>query len=99
MREEARFDAAEDDRAIAEELSARFGKAAGQLVRGIDVEPKELVPRRPLERDDLQIRIGGNRGADEAHLVARLAFDVEDFLTSVAHVDQRLLRVVLFDLL
>ena len=37
--------------------------------------------------------------ANEAHLVARLAFDVEDFLAAVAHVDERLLRVVLLDLL
>ncbi len=54
-----------------------------------------MFVRRSLQRDELEVRVGFDRRADEAHLVARLAFDVEDFLTSVADVDERLLRVVL----
>ena len=37
--------------------------------------------------------------ANERHLGARLAFDVQNLLAAVAHVDERLLRVVLLDLL
>ena len=62
-------------------------------------EAEELVLGRALQRDELEIRVRPRRRANEPHLVARLAFDVENLLATVAHVDERLLRVVLLDLL
>ena len=49
---------AEDDRAIAEQLGARLRKAGRQIVRAVDVQAKELVLRRALQHDELQVRIG-----------------------------------------
>ena len=62
-------------------------------------EAQELVLRRALQRDELKIRVRLDRGANEPHLVARLAFDVENLLAAVAHLHERLLHVVLLDLL
>ena len=99
MREETRLDAAEDDRAIGIELAARRREAAGEFLRAIDVQPEELPVRGALQRHELEIRVRRDRGAHEAHLVARLAFDVEDLLARVPDAHERLLRVVLRDLL
>src|SRR5213075_2096489 len=83
---------------IAEQLRTRFREARFELVRRVDAEPIELVLRGPLQGDNLQVRIRFDRGANEAHLVARLAFEIEDLLASITYVDERLLRVVLLDL-
>ena len=80
-------------------LGARLRKSAEQLVGRVDVEAQKLVLGRALQRDELEVRVRLDRGANEAHLVARLALDVEDLLAAVAHVDERLLRVVLLHLL
>ena len=45
----------------------------------------------------MQVVVFGDGAADELHLEARLAFEVEDLLLAIAHVDQRLARVVLGD--
>src|SRR5699024_10823620 len=62
-------------------------------------EAQELVLGGALQCDDLNVRIRFDGGANEAHLVARLALDVENLLTAVANVDEHLLSVVLRDLL
>ena len=99
VREEARLDAAEDHRAVAEQLGARFREAGRQLVGAVDVQAEKLVLGGPLQRDELEVRVGFDGRANEAHLRARLALEIENLLTPVAHVDERLLRVVLRDLL
>ncbi len=99
MREEARLDVADDQGAVAKELGAGLGKSARELVRRVHVQTKKLVFGRTLQRDELQARVGLDGGADEAHLVAGIALHVEDFLATVANLDERLLRVVLLDLL
>ncbi len=99
VREEARFHIAEDDRAIAEQLGPRLREARHEIVGAVYVQAVELVLRGPLERDDLQVRVGFDGGTDELHLGARRALEVQHAFAVVAHVDERLLRVVLRDLL
>src|SRR5690606_16222954 len=88
-------DAAEYDRAIREQLLARGRKPAEQLARAVHVQTHELVRSHPLERDDLKIAVRCNGTSQELELPARLAFEVEDLLPRVAHVNQRFLLVVL----
>ena len=47
----------------------------------------------------VEVLVVVDRAPDELHLEARLAFVVEDLLAAVAHLDQRVARVVLRDLL
>ena len=47
--------------------------------------------------DHQQVLVVGDGAAQELHLEARLALEVEDPLALVAHVDQRLAHVVLRD--
>ena len=58
-----------------------------------------LVLGRALQDDDLQVLVVLDRAADELHLEPRLAFEVEDLLAPVVHLDERVARVVLRDLL
>ena len=78
MREIARFDTAEDEASIFEELLARFGEAARKLFGIIDVETQEFALRGALQTDDLQILVIRDGAADELELEARLAFEVQD---------------------
>ncbi len=61
----------------------------------IDAEAQVLVVRGALQDDELEVRIGVHRAADETDLGARLALEVEDLLAPVADVDHRLAGVVL----
>ena len=53
---------------------------------GSPSEAHELVVRGALQRDDLQVLVVGDGAAQELHLEARLAFEVEDLLARVADV-------------
>ena len=55
--ERAGLDAAENQAAVREQLVARLGKPAGELLGRVDQQPVELVVRRPQERDDLQVLV------------------------------------------
>ena len=61
-----------------------LGKPAGQLLRVVHVEAQELVLRRALQADHLQVLVLGHRAPDELQLEARLALEVEDLLAAVA---------------
>ena len=98
-RERRRFDAAQDDRAIGEQLFARLREPADQFVRRRDVAPPVLVLGGALQDDDLHVLVVLDRAADELHLEPRLAFEVQDLFLPVAHLDERVARVVLGDLL
>ena len=97
-RERRGLDAAEDDRAIREQLFARLREAADQLVGAADVEPQVLVFGRPLQDDDLQVLVVLDGAADELHFEARLALEVEHLLAAVGDLDERVAHVVLRDL-
>src|SRR6185503_7634654 len=75
--EGGRLDTAENQPLEREQLVARLREAAEQLVRRVHVETEELVVRRALQRDDLQVLVVGHGAADELHLRARLALEVE----------------------
>ena len=70
-RERARFDAAEHDRAIAEELSAGRRKASGELLGTIDVEPQELVFGGALQHGGRVVE-RGDLGADGGQRLLRV---------------------------
>ena len=74
-----------------------FGNPAASSIRRCRVEPEELVLGRALERDQLQVRVVLDRAADELHLEARLAFEIEDRLLAIADVDVDVALVVLRD--
>ena len=99
-REGAGLDAAENQAAVLEQLVARLREAADQFVRILRLvaeEPHVLVVGGALQRDDLEVLVVGHGAAQELHLEARLAFEVEDALARVADVHQRLAHVVLRD--
>ena len=83
--------------AVGEQLVARLGKRAGELLRRVEQEPVVLVVRRPQERDDLQVLVLVDGAVQELQLVARLAFEVQDLLGAIVDVDERLALVVLRD--
>jgi hypothetical protein len=93
--EEARLHAAQDEAAVLEELLARLGEPARQLVRVVHVQAQELVLRRALQADHLQVLVVGHGAAEELQLEARLAFEVEDLLAAVHDLDGHVLLVVL----
>ena len=95
--ERARLDAAEHEAAVAEQLLARLRKSADQLVLVVDADAQVLVVGRPLQGHELQVLVIGHRAPDELHLEARLALEVQNLLFQVAHVDERLARIVLRD--
>ena len=85
------------ERAIREQLLARLREPGDELVGIVDAQPDVLVVGRALQHDEQQVRIVLHGAADEAHLGARLALEVENLLRAIAHVDHRLARVVLGD--
>ena len=94
--ERARFDAAENQAAVGEQLLARLRKAREQLLGIVDVEqPHVLVVRRALQRDDREVLVLVDRAPEELHLRPRLPFVVEHLLAAVGDVDERFARVVL----
>ena len=97
MREIARFDTAEDEASIFEELLARFGEAARKLFGIIDVETQEFALRGALQTDDLQILVIRDGAADELELEARLAFEVQDFGPFVLDIDELVALIILRD--
>ena len=98
-RERRRFDAAEDQRAVLEQLVARLREAADQLFGAADVLPVVLVLGGAQQADDLQVLVVLHGAADELVLGPRLALDVERLLDAVHHLDERVAVVVLRDLL
>ncbi len=87
----------EHDSPVAEELLARLGKTARQLLRVVHVEPQELPFRGPLKADQLQVLVLRDRAADELELESRLPLEVEDLLAAVLDLDELLARVILGD--
>ena len=85
------------ERAIGEQLLARLRKAGDQLVGAIDAQPQVLVVGGADQAGDDDVVAFGNGAADELVFEARLAFEVENLLLAIAHVDQRFARVVLGD--
>ena len=94
-REVVRLDAAEDETAVLEQLGAGARKAAGQIVRAVDIEPHELVLGGPLQDGDLQVLVVLDRPAQELDLETRLALEVENLVAPIVDRDQRLADVVL----
>ena len=90
-----RLDRAEHHAAVLEQLVAGLGEAADQLLGVVDLEPQVLVVGGALQHDQLQLLVVGERAAQELHLEARLALEVEDLLAAIADVDQRVAAVVL----
>ncbi len=90
-----RLDAAEDETAVLEELVAGLGEAAHEFLGVVDLEAQVLVVGGALQHDELQLLVVGEGAAQELHLEARLAFEVEDLLAPVAHVDEHVAGVVL----
>jgi hypothetical protein len=82
-REGGGFDAAEDDRAVREQLLARLREAAEQLVLVADVAAPVLVLGGPQQDRDLQVLVVLDRPPDELHLDPGLAFEVEDLFTPI----------------
>src|SRR5690606_17354415 len=80
-----------------EQLLPGLRETAHQLFRAVDGEAQVLVLRSALEYDELEVLILAHGAAQKADLVARLALEVQDLLALVAHVDERVLRVVLED--
>jgi hypothetical protein len=73
----------QDEAAVLEELLARLGEPARQLVRVVHVQAQELVLGRALQADHLQVLVVGHGAAEELQLEARLALEVEDLLAAV----------------
>ena len=90
-----RLDAAEHQAAILEQLVARLREAADELLGVVDLEPQVLVVGGALQHHQLQLLVVGQRPAQELHLEARLALEVEDLLAPIAHVDEHVAGVVL----
>ena len=99
-REDAGFDAAEDQAAVLEQLFARLREPADELfgiLRLVAEQPHVFVVGRALQRDDLEVLVVRDRAAQELHLEARFALEVENLLADVAHVHERFAHVVLRD--
>ena len=95
-RERARFDAAEHQPAIGEELLARLREPGRELVWIVDLEEAlVLVVGGPLQRHDREVLVVVDRAVQKRHLRPRLTFVVQDLLASIGNVDQGLAHVVL----
>ena len=93
--ERAGFDAAENQSAVGEQLVARLGEAASELVRSVEHEPVVLVVGRAQQRHDLQVLVLFHCAMQELQLGTRLALEIEDLLGAVVDIDERLALVVL----
>src|SRR4030095_16379849 len=80
--------------AVRKQLIARLWKSTGELAGTVDLHAQELVLRRALQSDHVQVLVALDRAIEELHLESRLALVIEDALAGVAHLDQRLALVV-----
>src|SRR4030095_2516033 len=95
----ARFDAADDQTAIRKQLFAALREATDELL-GVGVRAKNphvLVVCGSLKRDNLEVLVVRHGAAQELHLEARLALEVEDPFLGIADVDEGLAHIVLRD--
>ena len=98
-RERGGLDTSEDDGAVGEEFFAGLRKAAHDFIRAANVKSQVLVLCRALEDRDGEVRIIGHRAPHELRLGPGFTLHVEDTLASVGHLDHRIPRIVLGDLL
>ena len=94
---ERRLNAAENDRAILEQLFALRWKSAHQLQAVAHAESQKLPVRAAHQPDDVKIAVCGHRASQKGEFRSRFAFEVENARRPGPHLEHGVKGVVFGD--